>query len=71
MRYDGFIMKRRPYDSDLSDAQWSVIATTLPPPRLRGKPRAGRSRRMLPHDLPPLPTVHKYAKRWQADGTRF
>ena len=25
---------------------------------------------MLPHDLPPWPTVHKYAKRWEADGTR-
>ena len=77
-------MKRKPYDSDLTDAQWKLIEPMLPPPKRRGRPRAdlreiinaliyvaraGCSWRMLPHDLPPWPTVHKYAKRWQADGT--
>ena len=65
---------RKPYDSDLTDAQWSVLKPMLPPPKRRGRPRktdlrevvnalvcamrSGRSRRMLLHDLPPWQTVY-------------
>ena len=31
--------KRKPYDSDLTDAQCSVIDPLLPPPGRRGRPR--------------------------------
>ena len=77
--------KRKPYDSDLTDAQWSVIEPLLPPPNRRGRPRktdprevvnaiiyalqSGRSWRMLPHDLPPWQTVYTYFRTWKSDGT--
>lgn len=77
-------MTRKPYDSDLTDEQWSIIEPMLPPAKHRGRPRAdlrevvnavmyvaraGCTWRMLPHDLPPWPTVHKHFKRWTRDGT--
>ena len=77
-------MNRKPYDSDLTDEQWDIIEPMLPTPKLRGRPpadlreiinaimyvaRAGCTWRMLPHDLPPWPTAHKYFKRWGRDGT--
>ena len=77
--------KRKPYDSDLTDAQWSVIEPMLPPPNRRGRPRktdmrevvnaliytlrSGCSWRMLPYDLPPWQTVYTYFRMWQSDGT--
>ena len=61
--------KRKPYDSDLTDAQCSVIDPLLPPPGRRGRPRktdlrevvnaiicalrSGCVRRALPRDPPP------------------
>ena len=77
-------MNRKPYDSDLTDEQWDIVEPMLPPPKRRGRPRAdlrevvngimyaarsGCTWRMLPHDLPPWPTVHKHFKRWGRDGT--
>ena len=77
--------KRKPYDSDLTDAQWSVLEPMLPPPKRRGRPRktdlrevvnalvyalrSGCSWRMLPHDLPPWQTVYTYFRTWKTDGT--
>ena len=77
--------KRKPYDSDLTDAQWSVLEPMLPPPNRRGRPRktdlrevvnalvyalrSGCSWRMLPHDLPPWQTVYTYFRTWKSDGT--
>ena len=67
---------RKPYDSDLTDAQWSILEPMLPPPKRRDRPRkidlrevvnaiicalrSGCAWRLLPHDLPPWQTVCLY-----------
>ena len=77
--------KRKPYDSDLTDAQWSVLEPLLPPPKRRVRPRktdprevvnalicalrSGCAWRMIPHDLPPWQTVYTYFRKWKRDGT--
>ena len=61
-------MTRKPYPSDLTDAQWEELVPLLPPAKLGGHPRtvdlrevtngilyvlrSGCSWRMLPHDFP-------------------
>jgi putative transposase len=78
-------MGRTAYPSDLSEAQWAVLAPLIPPARPGGRPRkvnvrevinaifylvrAGCSWRMLPHDLPPWSTVEWYYNLWRKDGT--
>ena len=73
--------KRKPYDSDLTDAQWSILEPMLPPPKRRGRPRktdlrevvnaiiytlrSGCAWRLLPHDLPPWQTVYTYFRTWK------
>ena len=77
--------KRKPYESDLTDAQWSLLEPMLPPPSRRGRPRktdlrevvnaiicalrSGCAWRLLPHDLPPWQTVYAYFRTWKTDGT--
>lgn len=77
--------ERRPYPSDLTDAQWRRVARLIPPERKRGRRRRTDMRdvvnainyrwttgcvwRMLPHDFPPWETVYTYFRRWQRDGT--
>ncbi|WP_419248630.1 transposase [Streptomyces melanogenes] len=67
------MVDRRVYPTDLSDAEWVVLAQLVPPPRPGGRPpehprrelidalaywlRAGCARRLLPHDFPPYQTV--------------
>lgn len=74
----------RPYPSDLTDAQWALIAPMVPV-KTGGRPakhsrrriveailyldRTGCAWRMLPHDFPPWDTVYWYFQRWNADGT--
>ena len=76
---------RKPYDSDLTDAQWNVLEPLLQPPSRSGRPRktdlrevvsaiicalrSGGSWRLLPHDLPPRQTVYAYFRTWKTDGT--
>ena len=64
------------YQSDLSDAEWVLIAALLPGPRPGGRPRttslrdvmeailyiasSGCQWRMLPKDFPPVSTVQGY-----------
>ena len=76
---------RRPYPSDLSDAEWALLAALLPPPASRGRPRKWPARlvadavfyllrtgcawRMLPREFPPWPTVFAHFRRWRRDGT--
>ena len=64
------------YSSDLSDAEWALLAPLMPPPRRGGRPRTTDMRevmnalmyllrtgcqwRMLPKDFPPHPTVYGY-----------
>lgn len=78
-------MSRKPYPSDVTDAQWAVLAPLVPVVRPGGRPRKhdmrevlnalfyvareGCSWRALPHDLPPWRTAYNYFRDWQADGT--
>jgi putative transposase len=78
-------MRRKPYPSDLTDAQWEELALLLPPPKPGGHPRTVELRevingilyvlrggipwRMLPHDFPPWGTVWWYFRQWRKDGT--
>jgi putative transposase len=75
----------RPYPSDLSDAEWALLAPLLPPPKPCGRPRkwparliadalfyvlpSGCAWRMLPREFPPWPTVFAHFRRWRRDGT--
>jgi putative transposase len=75
-------IRRKPYPTDLTDAQWDVLKPHLPAPNKRGAPHTvnlreiinallctGRQWRMLPHDLPPWQTVYEYFKKWRDNGT--
>jgi putative transposase len=76
---------RKPYRSDLADAQWDRIRHLLPPARPGGRHRSVDLREvvntllyqdrtgcqwdMLPHDLLPKSTAYDYFTRWRDDGT--
>jgi putative transposase len=76
---------RKRYPSDLTDAQWEIIAPLIPPAKHGGRPRTTDMREVvntlfyqartgcqwdyLPHDLLPKTTVWDYFKAWQKDGT--
>ena len=75
---------RKPYPSDLTDAQWEVIQPLIPVHSV-GRPRkvdlrevlntifyqarSGCQWDMLPHDLPAKSTVYDYFAQWRDDGT--
>jgi putative transposase len=77
-------VQRRPYDTDLTDAQWAILAPLIPKPHTRCRPRradmrevinailyllrAGCAWRNLPHDLPPYRTVFYYFSKWRKCG---
>jgi transposase len=72
------------YASDLSEAEWALLASLMPPPRKNGRPRTtglrdvfdailyiattGCQWRMLPNDFPPVSTVRGYFYSWRNDG---
>ena len=76
---------RKPYPTDLSDAEWNYIEPHLPAPKGHGRPRTHSPReilnavfyllrsgcqwRLLPHDFPRWPTVYHYFRKWRLDGT--
>ena len=76
---------RKPYPTDLSDAEWNYIQPHLPAPTGHGRPRthslreilnavfyllkSGCQWRLLPHDFPRWPTVYHYFRKWRLDGT--
>src|SRR3954453_6584060 len=78
-------MERKPYPSDLTDAQWRLIAPLIPDAKPGGRPRKyemrevlngllylareGCSWRAMPHDLPHWETCHNFFRRFEADGT--
>ena len=78
-------MPRRRYPSDLSDAEWAVLAPLLPTARPGGRPRKHPTRelvdamlyvlrggiawRALPHEFPPWQSVYHYFRAWRRDGT--
>jgi transposase len=72
------------YQTDLTDAEWRVIAPHLPKPCATGRPRqwpmreiingifyvmrAGCPWRLLPNDLPPWRTIYRWFAAWRDDG---
>ena len=73
------------HPSDLTDAEWALIAPLIRPAKRGGRRRSvdvrevmsgllyvletGCQWRRLPRDLPPRSTVHSYLQRWDWDGT--
>ena len=78
-------MPRKPYPSDLTDAQWAIREPLIPPAKRGGRRRevamrevvhgllsilrTGAGWRHLPHDFPPHQTVYEYDHAWRKDGT--
>ena len=78
-------MERKPYSTDITDAQWEVLGPLIPPAKPGGRPRtvdmrevingifyltrSGCAWRLVPHDLPPWGTVWYYFRQWRLDGT--
>jgi putative transposase len=78
-------MTRTSYPSDLTDEQWRVIQSLIPPALPGGRDRtvdmrevfngimylnrSGCTWRALPHDFPPWGTVHYYYRRFRIDGS--
>ncbi len=76
---------RKPYRTDLTDAQWKLIKPLIPPAKPGGRPRETNMREvlntllyqartgcqweLLPHDLLPKSTVWDYFAQWRDDGT--
>ena len=72
------------YQTDLTDAEWRVIAPHLPQPCATGRPRAWPMReiingifyvmragcpwRLLPNDFPPWETIYRWFAAWRDDG---
>src|SRR5215218_9026137 len=76
---------RKPYPTDLSDAEWACLEPHIPVQKATGQPkthsfreilgaifyvlRSGCPWRLLPHDFPPWKTVFHYFRVWRIDGT--
>lgn len=77
-------MSRKLYPTDLTDRQWQLIASLIPPAKVGGRPRtvdireilnaifyiltSGCAWRLLPHDFPSWPTVYYYFRCWRIAG---
>jgi putative transposase len=77
--------ERKPYPSDLIDAEWAMLEPLVPEAQSGGRPRTSDMREilnaifyvlkggiqwaMLPHDFPPKGTVYHYFNTWRQDGT--
>ena len=75
---------QRAYPSDLTDAQWDLLASLIPPVKLDAAYhlharrdlvnarlyvlRSGCPWRSLPHDFPAWGTVYHYFRKWQREG---
>lgn len=73
------------YPSDLTDAEWALVAPLIPPAKHGGRKRTVNVREVLnaifyvlstgcqwnalPSDLPPKSTVYDYLDLWEWDGT--
>ena len=72
------------YETDLTDAEWRLVAPLLPAPKRTGRPlswplreivnaifyvmRGGVAWRLLPSDLPPKSTVYRWFAAWRDGG---
>jgi transposase len=79
------MMERKPYPSDLTEAQWKLIEPQIPPEQWGGRTRevdmrevfngmmcltrTGCQWRAIPHDLPNKSTIRHYYDRYRRDGT--
>src|SRR5215203_2501663 len=75
---------KKPYPTDLSDAEWFCIEPYLPAPRDPRRPwvhslseildaiyyivRSGCAWRLLPHEFPPWKKIHHYFRIWHSVG---
>ena len=82
LRYDRSGLR---YPSDMTDAEWALIAGLIPPAKRGGNTRTvdlrevvngllyvlgtGCQWRAIPKDLPPRSTVNGYFALWDYDGT--
>jgi transposase len=73
------------YPSDMTDAEWALVAPLIPPAKRGGRKRSvtvrevlnaifyvlwtGCQWKALPKDLPPKSTVNDYLELWDWDGT--
>ncbi|HEX9036382.1 MAG TPA: IS5 family transposase [Ktedonobacterales bacterium] len=73
------------YPSDLTDAEWALLAPLIPPAKPGGRPRSvdirrilnglfyvlrsGCAWRYLPREYGPWQTVYWYFRQWRLDGT--
>lgn len=78
-------MARKPYPSDLTNAQWKLVRPLIPAVKPGGRPRKydmrgvvngilyvnreGCTWRALPHDLPHWKTCYNFFRAFEADGT--
>lgn len=76
---------RLAYSSDLTDAEWQILAPLLPPEKPGGRHRkyamreiinaiqyilrGGCAWRLMPHDLPHWRAAYEYFRQWRNDGT--
>ena len=74
----------KPYASDLSDAEWTLLEPFIPPAKAGGRPRSvnrrqilngifyvlrsGGAWRLLPHEYPPWSTVYDSFRKWRNAG---
>src|SRR3954453_18478012 len=79
------VPRRRSYATDVTEAQWRVVAPWLARPAGPGRPtrvavrqvlnallyqaRTGCPWRLLPHEFPHWTAVRYYFDKWAADGT--
>lgn len=77
-------MTRTAYATDLTDSEWAILSPLFPVPHSTGRPRkwslrdildgifyvirGGNAWRLMPHDLPPWPTVYHYHRVWRLWG---
>ncbi len=77
-------MARKPYLTDLNDAEWAILEPLIPPAKMGGHPRTtdmgevcnaiyyhlktGCQWQWLPRDFPPASTVYSYYRKWQGRG---
>jgi putative transposase len=77
-------MNRKPYPSDLTDAEWNILEPLIPPAKPGGHPRTTKMRevlnaifylvrngcawRALPHDFPCWSPVWTYFRTWRQTG---
>jgi transposase len=73
-------MNRKTYSTDLTDAEWALLALFIPPAEPGGRPRStdmrevcnaifyllrgGCAWRLLPHEFPKWKTVYHYQRAW-------